>query len=94
MVDLVSNSLKCCMISLFFFEPFLGEFGQPGVDSIHHKTEIITQIKYFMNYFQGVDYRLFDYLGFVLVNKIHVHFVECYMKKVAAYPDTLIQIHV
>lgn len=41
-----------------------------------------------MNYSQGVDYRLVDYLGFILVNKIHIHFIECYMKDIATYLDT------
>ena len=59
-----------------------------GVDLIHHKTKIISQTKDLVNYSQGVDYRLVDYLGFALMNKTHVHFVECCMKEIAAYLHT------
>ena len=42
-----------------------------------------------MNYFQGVDYP-----GFILVNKIHAYFVECYMKEFVAYPKIYFDLYV
>ena len=58
------------------------------MDLFHHKIKIIAQTKDLVNYSQGVDYILIDYLDLILVNKIYAHFIECCMKDFITYPYT------